>query len=148
MPPRTVIDNDNRFSFVSLVITLGGLSFTEISGIGYNDTLNRGMVMGTSSYKLGRTRGTYDASANISILKENHAILLAYLGPGWAAKQFDVTVSYVEINQPLITDQLVSCAFTSGKDAWKYGPDPLYMEADLSVIAILRNGIPPYLPFP
>lgn len=144
MPPRQVTENNNKFSFVSLAISLAGRTYTEITGLNYADTLNRSFVYGTSPYALGRTRGVYSAAAGLSILKEMHVQLIRFLGKGWAAKEFDIVCSYTEVGQPQVTDQLVSCAFANKKDAWRYGPDPLYMETELTVIKIIRDGIEPY----
>ena len=144
MPPRQVSENDNRFSFVSIEFSLGGLSFSEISGISYADTLNRSFVYGTSPYALGRTRGTYQAGGAFSILKELDDTLLKFLGQRYGAKQFDIVVTFTEVGQPQVTDQLISCTFTSGKDDMKYGPDPLYVTRDISIIKIGRNGIFPF----
>jgi len=146
MPPRTVSEDNNKFSFVSLAISLGGRSYTEINGISYADTINRSFVYGTSPYPLARTRGTYAAGGMISILKEAHDDFLQFLGSGWAALSFDITCSYQEngTGKKMITDQLVSAAFANGEDAWKFGPDPLYVSANLTMIMIIRNGIKPY----
>lgn len=144
MPPRQVTEDNNKFSFVSMRISIAGRTFTEINGMSYNDTINRSFVYGTSPYPLGRTRGTYAAGGMISILKEDHNALIKFLGQGWAAKEFDCICTYQELGQPLVTDQLYRSAFADGKDAWRYGPDPLYIEANLTVIAIVRDGIWPY----
>ena len=144
MTPPQVRADDNRFSFISMGISIAGREWLEIVAMAYADTLNRSFVYGTSPYALGRTRGTYAAGGSFSILKERHQELLDFLGPGWASKEFDIIVSYSEGDAPMITDQLERCAFANGKDAWKYGPDPLYVDADFSAIKIWRNGIPPY----
>lgn len=134
----------NRFSFVSLAISLAGRSFTEISGISYNDTLNRSFIYGHSPYPVGRLRGSYAAGASLQILKEEHINLLNFLGQRWATKEFDIVCSYIEPPQPQSTDQLIACSFSSKKDAWKYSADPLYVEADLTVVKIIRNGLNPF----
>lgn len=144
MAPRIVEENDNRFSFVSIEFALAGRGYTLINALSYADTINRAFVYGTSPYPLSRTRGTYAAGGAFGILKESDADLLAFLGQGYAEKQFDITCTYTEVGQPQVTDHLVSCAFASGKDDWKYSPDGLYVVRDLSIRMIGRNGVYPF----
>ena len=149
MPPRSVNAENNKYSFTSIDFNFAGKTVTEINTLSYADTINRAFVYGTSPYAIARTSGVYMAGGSVAILKERDSELVAEFGDGWARLNFNATISFTEIQAdgsegPLVTDYLESCAWASAKDSMKYGPDPLYVERDFTIIKIIRNGVKPY----
>lgn len=147
--PRSVNSENNKYSFVSIDANILGRTITEINALSYADTINRSFVFGTSPYPLARTSGVYLAGGAVAILKEVDADLVERSGNGWARLNFNITVNYSEIQAdgsegPLVTDYLESCAWASAKDDWKYGPDPLYVMRDFTIIKIHRSRVTPY----
>lgn len=147
--PRSVSAENNKYSFISIDFNVAGETYTEINSLSYADTINRSFVYGTSPYPLARTGGVYLAGGAFSLLKEVDSELIKKFGDGWARVQWNATISYTEIQPdgsegPLVVDYLESCAFASAKDNWRYGPDPLYVERDITIIKIIRNGVKPY----
>lgn len=147
--PRSVNSDNNKYSFISIDFNFAGKTVTEINALSYADTINRSFVFGTSPYPLARTSGVYMAGGAVSILKEIDAQIVSSAGDGWGKLNFNATISYSEIQAngddgPLVTDYLESCAWASVKDNWRYGPDPLYVERDFTIIKIIRSGVRPY----
>jgi hypothetical protein len=142
--------NGNRYDYSSVEIQIDGLPILgqEITAISYKHTLKPDGVYGTSPEKLGRTRGRYEAEGTLEINKEAYATLIMALSMdpqfGYMEKSFGATVSYQDVNGPLITDDLTGCRLTEDEDSHKSGPEGLTVRCSLDILRITRNGFSPF----
>ena len=161
MPSIVQIINGNRYDFSSIE-----LSFSILPGVAkvvgckeitYKETLDPGMVYGTSADPIGRTRGQYSAEGSISIYRAEFRDLMIAIQaqnpptgakvPGYLELTFDVTVSYAEPGQPVIVDRLLGCRFKTLDSSNSQGKDSSLIKADLSIMKILQANQSP-LAFP
>ena len=77
--PFQQLINGKTFDFSSIEITIGALSYTNVTEITYSDSLEPGILRGTSAKKKGRTRGEYNAEGSITVYKADLASILAEL---------------------------------------------------------------------
>lgn len=160
MPVPSQVINGNRYDFTSIEITFSVLGVPKVVGIkeiNYKETLEPGMVYGTSADPIGRTRGQYAAEGSFTIFRAEWSDLLEALGTqppplgaplsGYLEAGFDMTVSYAEDGQPTIVDRLIGCRVKSVASSNTQSKDGLVLQVDLSVMKILQNLLSP-LSFP
>ncbi len=141
--------NGHRYDFSSIELTLlPGKIFTNVQEITYSQTLEPGILRGTSPHKLGRTRGQYDAEGSLTMYKEDWAefIRLIRVDPqnvtqGFMEASFLVTIIYQELKSGAInTDILRGCRITSVENSHSEGTDALTVSADLDIMKVIENG--------
>ena len=150
--------NGNRFQFSSLEINFGIPGFTiptlGLQSISYKETLEPGELRGTSPAVLAFTTGKYSTEAKIKVPKAEAGYLVQQISEAAAANpdpltgliagygqyQWTATLNYFDIGQALQTDVLYGARIKSMSDDHKVGPDPLYTEIDLALMALSRNG--------
>ncbi len=139
--------NGHRYDHSSIQANFGALSFTAIQAISYTDSLEPGIQRGQSSKKLGRTRGEYEASGSITLLKEDVPellALLAALGQGGSMEAvWDLTATYSKnLGDPTpAVDKLIGIRITEIGDDHSVGGDVLVNEISLDIMELSRNGL-------
>ncbi len=145
--PVAQLINGRRYDFSTLQANFGALSFSAIQSIQYSDTLEPVIQRGQSSKKLGRTRGQYDATGSMTILKEDLPqllTLLAALGQGgYMESVWDLTATYSNsLTDPRpVVDKLIGMRITEIGDDHSIGGDVLVNELSLDIMEISRNGL-------
>lgn len=137
--------NGKSYDFSSIEITINKIPYQGVTEISYSDTLEPGILRGTSAFMRGRTRGMYEAEASFSIYKEDLEPIktaLASLGlGGFMEAEFQITVSYREATSPLIVDTIEGCRIKHNENSHSAGnADGLIQKVDLSVFRIGWNG--------
>lgn len=135
--------NGHRYGWASIELDIDGAGHVHITEITYSHTLEPGVVRGTGPQVAGATRGEYSAEGSITFNKEGWDELVEKFGDGFFEKYFDITVNYAEDGQPVTTDRLVGCRFTSSEKGGSQGTDGLTVTAPLFVTYILENGKKP-----
>lgn len=143
--------NGHRYSWTSVEIGLGqsGIIVRGIASIDYGDQLTPGKLRGTGPNVVGRTRGEYEADAEIEMYRlewENLKSQLGNGGVGFGETGFPITVSFGEANQPVVTDTIEGCRVTKVRTGGAEGSDPTKVKISLDVHRILHNGVPMYTP--
>ena len=138
--------NGKVFDFSSIKISVNGPIFTNVQEISYSDSLEPGILRGTSALKQGRTRGEYNAEGSISIYKGDAAVLktaLAALGlGGFMEAEFDIIVTYAEVAAAVpVVDTLRGCRITNADNSHSQGSDPLQETFDLDIMEISYGGV-------
>lgn len=148
--PAYPLINSNRYAFASIEAMVEGMPYRGVKSVRYKDAVERSKVWGGGSRPLGRTRGKYDPDGSIELFKEEATTLrsaLAALGSGgWMEAVFTVVVSYAELGQPVVTDRLFGCMVTDVEDNHAQGADGLTETWTLSILEIVRNGVPALSP--
>lgn len=138
--------NGNRYSWASIEIVINGLRFRGFKEISYSNGLEPGEMRGQGVQKLGRTRGELKPEASITIFLQEYMLLIAALAPtgeGYLETEFDITVSYSDRNQPIITDTLVGCRLKKPDRSASQGTDALAVKCDLDLMFVKENGLSP-----
>jgi len=134
--------NGRAFDFSSIEIVADGQIFTGVSEISYSQTLEPGILRGTSSAKLARTRGEYNAEGSLSMYLEEYQLLRAALGAAFMERSFLITVAYTAIGATLQSDQLIGCRITAVEDSHSAGSDALVKAITLDIMEILEDNTP------
>lgn len=143
--PISQLINGKVYDFSSIEAVAGPQTFTNLQEVSYSDSLEPGILRGTSAKKKGRTRGEYDAEGTISIYKGDLATLLQTLSAlglgGYMEAEFDINVTYSEGLDNVVTDTLIGCRITDIEDSHSQGSDALTVSLTLDVMEISRNGL-------
>ncbi len=132
--------NGRRYSFASVKLKVAGREYVGVKEVSYNWKIERSKVRGANIQPLGMTRGEYDCEGSITFYKEEYDELIAALGNGYGEAVFDVSVTYADVGQPTVTDELRGCSLAGGEKSPSQGTDALEVKCDLSVSYILENG--------
>lgn len=141
--------NGRRYSFSSIELTLSTLTkplelFQDITDISYGETLDIGMVRGTSRGPIGWTAGNYEATdGSITMGKSSAQALIDSIGPGWLGINMNCLINFSDIGEITPTEHELVCRLAGLEDDHSYGPDALYSKFTLKVFYVIRNGIPP-----
>jgi hypothetical protein len=156
--PQYFTINGVRFQHASLELNFGipgfGLPTLGLQSIDYENSLEPGELRGTNPAVLATTTGKYSAKAKLKLPKSegNYLVqqisLAAAAAPdpftglvsGYGQWQWVGTLNYYDTGNPLQTDILYGARIMKDADASKIGPDPLYMDFDLHLMALNRNG--------
>lgn len=140
--------NGKVYDISSIEVSIGVIPYEGITEITYSDTLEPGVLRGTSAYIRGRSRGMYEAEGSFTIYKEDFEKIkqaLVSLGQGgFMETAFQITVSYRELlgsNIP-ITDTIEGVRIKHTENSHSAGnADALMTKVDLSVFRIGWNGV-------
>lgn len=145
--PTGRIINGHRYDSSSIVITAKNTPYADITEISYSDSLEPGMLQGTSVLPRGRTRGQYKAEASFTIGKGAFEALKAGLvagsgGMGFGEVTFLITVTYRASGEgAIITDLIEGCRIQRTENSHSAGNgDALVVKCDLNVDRIKWNG--------
>jgi hypothetical protein len=134
--------NGNVFDFTSIRVFIAYEAYVGIKAVSYKHTKKRKKAYGTRAEPVGRTRGIYEASGSIELLRSEADRLIETLsadGTGWMEKEFDIVVSMAEENQPTTTDVLRACSIDD-EDHNYQGDEPNMVKLELDIWRIERNG--------
>lgn len=138
--------NGKVYDYSSITMTINGQPYQGVTEISYSDTLEPGVLRGTTALMRGRTRGMYEAEGSFTIYKEDfepvkQALIALGLG-GFGEAEFLITVSYAEVGSALITDTIEGCRIKHQENSHSAGnSDALTTKVDLSVFRIGWNGV-------
>lgn len=141
--------NGVGFDFSSIKITLATpvpTFITRIASISYEHSLTPGVLRGTSSHKLARSRGTYEASGSMSIYLDEWRIMRRALvaappaSGGFMEKPFQIVCSMAEALSPPSTDKLTGCRITRVGRQYQQGGEFLMIDIDFDVMKLVEGG--------
>lgn len=136
------IVNGRAYDFGSLTIRIKGQSIEEDTAeISYKDNVERGEFFGAGRKRKARTGGRYKAEGSFKVLRITHDALTNILGgDGFMDEECEVTCSYGDEGQPIITDTLRECLISSNDASLSEGTDAAMVACDLDISEILWNG--------
>lgn len=143
--PAIPLVNGHRYSFASIELRANNKTFIGIKSINYKDKLDKGNIWGTSSKKIGRTRGKQDPDASFEMLKAEGQDLIDNLtgnnaDQGYGEISFNITVAYREQGSSVITDTIEGAMIIEADDSHSEGTDAVYTKFSLNVMDVKRNG--------
>jgi hypothetical protein len=141
------IINGHRHDFTSIQFHVGPIRLFELKELNYKHRLTPGMVRGTGSPVLGRTRGIYDADGSFTMYKSEYQNLIEALIAEGAAQDlgymevpFDIFAIYSERGSTTIKDVCAGCRITDDEDGHSEGSDALVVRATLNIMRLIRAG--------
>lgn len=141
----TSIINGRAYDFSSIIIRAKGVAIEDgVSEINYKHSVERGSFFGNSRKRKARTPGKYSAEGSTKMLRITHAAMVTALGgDGYLDEEFEITVSYAEQGQPVITDYLKGVMLNGDDVGAPEGTDPVQVACDLDITEIWMNGVKP-----
>ena len=141
----TSIINGRAYDFSSIIIRAKGVQLEDgVSEINYKHSVERGSFFGNSRKRKARTSGKYTAEGSTKMLRITHVALVAALGgDGYMDEEFEITVSYADHGQPVITDYLQNVMLNGDDVSPPEGNDPVQVSCDLDVDELWMNGVKP-----
>lgn len=131
--------NGYGYDYSSITLSVNGLTFSGITSITYNDSVERTKLYGTGSMPVGVTRGQYNCEASLEFHKhEFDRFALAF--PSLFDAKFNITIFHQTTGSPGSTDVLVDCRIDNIENSYSAGSDGLVVPVTLNVMEIIRNG--------
>lgn len=126
----------------SITLTLLGRDIEGMTELAYDDTITLENAYGAGKYPVGRTEGNYEATASVTLYKEEHDALMRSLPPGIRLQElppFDIPVQY-EGNAGVIQKDIIrNVQFMKRGIEVKQGDGSIGMKMELVVSHIDWN---------
>jgi hypothetical protein len=135
--------NGHRTSYCSIELGIDGTRIKGVKSINYKDEVEIGELYGTSSNRIGRTRGRSKPGGDIEIYQaEWEEYLLPKLARngaiGFAELSWTITVTYSELGlSRTVTDRLIGVRFLSADKSNSEGTDALVVKCTLDVMRVM-----------
>ena len=134
------IINGIKYDWSSVRIDIEGTENIGIKELTWEETLEPGILRGTRSQKIGRTRGEHDSTGTLVMYTESWYDLLETLGDGYGEVSFNVLVEFADTDQPTSTAELRGCRITSKSNGGSQGTEPAEVSLDIDIMLIKENG--------
>lgn len=140
---ETAVINGKTYDWASISASLLGRELVGISGIKYEDEVEMEFNYGKGRMPVNHGEGNYKAEGSITLHIEEIIALQKSLPAGKRLQDiapFDITVSYINESNELVTDKLVYCKFMkNGRDV-KQGDKLIETEFDLLIGQVKWNA--------
>ncbi len=136
--------NGHRHDFSSAEINVAGRFLNGIKSLDYGHSLEPGELRGNRAALIGRTRGKYGVDASIELYLAEYQELITVLsatGGGYLEASFNITASYNEAGQALVTDYLIGVRLKKPSKSFNEGGDALSVRCDLHVMELREGGL-------
>lgn len=140
--------NGNYYSFQSIKIEVDGQLFERCVGVSYEHSLDPEELRGVGPKPIDVSTGVYKASGELSMYlgdwRDFRSMLADMPGletAGYMQKVFNVTVSYADDGEEIMTDVLRTCRVRSVGRAYRSGNQPLTVDVKLYVMEILEESL-------
>jgi len=140
--------NGKRYGWEDVTIALPHGILIDVAGIDYEDEKEVKEIYGKGSMPNGYGSGNYKASGKLTILREEFEQLLrdaraAGAKTLYGIPPFEITVSYSNEDQPVITDILHQCKFKKTGRSSKQGDEKAEVELEFLILGGIEwNGTP------
>lgn len=136
--------NGIAYDWESIEITGPSGLLLGAQSVDYKDSAKTENVYGKGRVALGRSRGNYEASGTLEMLKADADKLTSSLGGDFlGTADFTVTASYANDGGTAATDTLQQCVVTGQGVTASQGDSAVKVKLDLSIKKILWNGTDP-----
>ena len=125
--------NGMLYSWADIVVTIGGVPFTGITGVEYGEEQEVVNKYGAGRHPVARAKGRITPSAKITLYQEEvEAIQRQSLnGRLQDIAPFDVIVTYLPESGIVATDKIRNCQFKANSRKWKEGDTGQEVELEL-----------------
>lgn len=143
MPAATII---NKFGTLqgwnSVTVHVLGRDLEGITSLKYDDKVTKENAYGAGKFPVGRTEGNYEATASLTLLKEELDGVQAALAPGVRIQDvpaFDIEVIYETKSGRIQKDRILNCEFTNKAVDVSQSDGSIAVECELICSHILWN---------
>lgn len=126
----------------SITVRVMGRDLEGITALKYDDKTAKENAYGAGAFPVGRTEGNYEATASMTLLKEEMDGIQAALPTGQRLQDipsFNVEVVYETKSGKVQKDRIMNCEFTSKQVDIKQGDGSIASECELICSHILWN---------
>lgn len=130
-------------SWADIVVLVGGVPVTGITGVEYSDQQEIVNKYGAGRYPVGRAKGRITPGAKL-ILYQEEVQALSRQSPNGRLQDLppvDIIVQYIPDSGILVTDKIRNCHFTGNARKWKEGDTGQEVELELVPSHIEWGGI-------
>lgn len=136
--------NGKKYAWEDITIILANhLSFSA-QDISWDEEKEAEAIYGAGSKPLGYARGNWKGEGKITILIEEHQILLTYAkgtkGGIFGFKPFNIIVNYANDEEPPQTNKLLQCIFTKKSRKASQGEKKNVVELDYLILGDIKEG--------
>lgn len=137
----TPLVNGELCGWADLVVLIGGVPITGITGAEYNESQVKENKWGAGRYPVARGRGRITCDGKLILYMEEVHALEAQSPNGRLLDlpPFDVIVQYLPPSGIIKTDKLRNCEFTENPRKWKEGDTGQEVELPLIMSHIERS---------
>lgn len=139
--------NGRHYSYASAEINLDGLVYKGITSINFKESLKPTKVVAGGVYPQGKTRGEYNADADLEMLIQHANAFRAALAAkhpngSYALVEFPVLIYFSEAEgEPVHEVKIVNCRWQDTDNSNSKGPDPSVEKIVLCPDWIERDGL-------
>jgi hypothetical protein len=133
--------NGHVFDFSSIELTANGQIFLGVTEINSTQSLEPGIIRGTSAQKIGRTRGEYDSTGSMSMYLEDFREFIAGLGDGYGEVSWDATITFSTPGTTTRVTKLLGCRITTDAEEASQSTDGLVTAFDIDIMQIEKDGL-------
>lgn len=125
--------NGMLYSWADIVVTIGGVPFTGITGVEYGDDQEVVNKYGAGRHPVARAKGRITPSAKITLYQEEVEAIQRQSVNGRLQDiaPFDVIVTYLPDSGIVTTDKIRNCQFKANSRKWKEGDTGQEVELEL-----------------
>ncbi len=128
--------NGKRYDWGNVKANMLGRTISGITGINYEEKLEKKNLYGAGRFPVHRGHGNYEASAKITLYDYEVEAIQRTLGPGkhlTDVPPFDVVVSFMDGSGHIVTHVIRNAEFTGNKRELKQGDTTFEVELELIV---------------
>ncbi|MCZ2393415.1 MAG: hypothetical protein LC105_06145 [Chitinophagales bacterium] len=126
----------------SLTVQVMGRDLEGITALKYDDSVTKENAYGAGKYPVGRTEGNYEATASITLLKEELDGIQAALPVGMRIQDipaFNIEVVYETKSGLVRKDRIMNCEFVGNQREVAQGDGSIASECELICSHIAWN---------
>lgn len=139
----TPLVNGMLCTWADIVVLIGGVPVTGITGAEYDDKQEVVNKYGAGRYPVGRAKGRISCTGKLILYQEEVQALSAQSSTGRLQDlpPFDVIVQYIPDSGILVTDKIRNCHISGNARKWKEGDTGQEVEVPLVPSHIEWGGI-------
>jgi hypothetical protein len=134
--------NGRYYDWEHITIQVNGQTLADVLSIDYEDSEKVNPIFGKGRTPRGYTKGNYEGSGKLTLLREEYDRLRAAAPEGnvLKLKPFDVVVSY-EKEEATVTDTLKECLFTKRSfGGVEQDTEKITVELEFSILGGVEHG--------
>lgn len=135
--------NGRYYDWEHISIQVKGVPLADVLSIDYEDSEKVNAIYGKGRTPRGYTKGNWEASGKLTLLREEYDRLRAAAPEGNVYKldPFDIVVSYDKGNGTAVTDTLKDCLFTKRSfGGVEQDTERITVELEFVVLGEIQHG--------
>ena len=136
--------NGKHYAWSQIEFSIAGLTIADVTSISYEETQERELVYGAGNRPTGYGDGNIECSASVTLKMEGVQKLQALAPDGrlQSISPFEVSITYLNPQNDIVTDTLRNCLFMTNKRELNQNDKSFDVELDILLTHIEWNGNP------